>query len=155
MFRKEIRDNLNLFIIPEKIFHPSVFSFMTNKIFDQNLTFKHTSTSNKLVIPALEDLIAEVYEIVGEFAFGRIDLHIDNHNKLRIIEDCKKGKFTQFGKYKVDRVETTDGFKFFFDSDTWLMIRPSGTEPVLRTYAEANTQDKAFDILAACKSTIL
>tara|TARA_B110000014_G_scaffold217075_1_gene171503 strand:+ start:10764 stop:11486 length:723 start_codon:yes stop_codon:yes gene_type:complete len=58
MFRKEIRDNLNLFIIPEKIFHPSVFSFMTNKIFDQNLTFKHTSTSNKLVIPALEDLIA-------------------------------------------------------------------------------------------------
>ena len=104
---------------------------------------------------SLEDLIAEVYEIVGKFAFGRIDLHIDNHNKLRIIEDCKKGKLTQFGKYKVDRVETTDGFKFFFDSDTWLMIRPSGTEPVLRTYAEASTQKKVSDILADCKATIL
>jgi phosphomannomutase len=104
---------------------------------------------------SLEDLIAEVYEIVGEFAFERIDLHIDNDTKLRIIEDCKLGKFTQFGKYKVVRIETTDGFKFFFDEDTWLMIRPSGTEPVLRTYAEASTQEKVFDILADAKDTIL
>jgi phosphomannomutase len=104
---------------------------------------------------SLEDLIAEVYAIVGPFAFERIDLHIDNDTKLRIIEDCKAGKFTQFGKYKVDRIDTTDGFKFFFDEDTWLMIRPSGTEPVLRTYAEASTQEKVFDILADCKATIL
>ena len=104
---------------------------------------------------SLEDLIAEVYAIVGPFAFERIDLHIDNDTKLRIIEDCKAGKFTQFGKYKVDRIDTTDGFKFFFDEDTWLMIRPSGTEPVLRIYAEASTQEKVFDILADCKATIL
>jgi len=104
---------------------------------------------------SLEDLIEEVYEIVGEFDFERIDLHIDNDTKLRIIEDCKVGKFTRFGKYKVDRIETTDGFKFFFDEDTWLMIRPSGTEPVLRTYAEASTQAKVFDILADAKATIL
>ena len=104
---------------------------------------------------SLEDLIAEVYAIVGPFAFERIDLHIDNDTKLRIIEDCKAGKFTQFGNNKVDRIDTTDGFKFFFDEDTWLMIRPSGTEPVLRTYAEASTQEKVFDILADCKATIL
>jgi phosphomannomutase len=104
---------------------------------------------------SLEDLIAEVYEIVGEFAFERIDLHIDNEIKLKIINDCKKGKFNQFGKYKVERTETTDGFKFFFDEDTWLMIRPSGTEPVLRTYAEASSQEKVFDILADAKATIL
>ena len=104
---------------------------------------------------SLEDLIAEVYEIVGEFAFERIDLQIDNEKKLKIIEDCKSGKFTKFGKYTVERIETTDGFKFFFDTDTWLMIRPSGTEPVLRTYAEASTQEKVFDILAGAKATIL
>jgi phosphomannomutase len=104
---------------------------------------------------SLEDLIAEVYEIIGPFAFERIDLNIDNETKLRIIEDCKADKFTQFGKYKVERIVTTDGFKFFFDADTWLMIRPSGTEPVLRTYAEASTQEKVFDILAECKATIL
>ena len=104
---------------------------------------------------SLEDLIAEVYEIVGRFAFERIDLHIDNDIKLKIIEDCKAGKFTKFGKYKVERIETTDGFKFFFDADTWLMIRASGTEPVLRTYAEASNQQKVFDILAEAKATIL
>ena len=104
---------------------------------------------------SLEDLIEEVYEIVGPFAFERIDLHIDNETKLRIIEDCKRDMFTNFGKYEVERIETTDGFKFFFDADTWLMIRPSGTEPVLRTYAEASTQEKVFDILADCRATIL
>ncbi len=104
---------------------------------------------------SLEDLIAEVYEIVGPFAFERIDLHIDNDTKLTIIEDCKAGKFTKFGKYEVERIETIDGFKFFFDADSWLMIRPSGTEPVLRTYAESSNQEKVFDILADCKATIL
>ena len=73
----------------------------------------------------------------------------------RIIDACRSAEYTKFGKYEVDRVETIDRFKFFFDSDTWLMIRPSGTEPVLRTYAEAKDQIKAFDILASCKSTIL
>jgi len=104
---------------------------------------------------SLEYLISEVYAIVGPFAFDRIDLHIDNDTKLKIIEDCKAGKFTHFGKYQVKRVDITDGFKFFFNADTWLMIRPSGTEPVLRTYAEASTQEKVFDILADCKATIL
>ena len=115
------------------------------------ILFEYMAKSGK----SLDDLINEVYEIVGPFAFERIDLHIDNNIKMKIIEDCKAGKFTRFGKYKVLRVETLDGFKFFFDSDTWLMIRPSGTEPVLRTYAEAENQKKVFDILAACKETIL
>lgn len=104
---------------------------------------------------SLKDLIIEVYEIVGSFAFERIDLHIDNDKKNTIIRACNSGRFTKFGDYNVERVETMDGFKFFFDTDTWLMIRPSGTEPVLRTYAEASTQKKALDILAACQSTIL
>ena len=81
----------------------------------------------------LEDLINEVYQIVGPFSFERIDLHIPNDIKNKIVENCKEGKYTSFGKYDVTRIETTDGFKFFFDDDTWLMIRPSGTEPVLRT----------------------
>ena len=48
---------------------------------------------------------------------------IDNDTKFRIIESCKSGKFTKFGKYEVERIETTDGFKFFFNADTWLMLR--------------------------------
>ena len=104
---------------------------------------------------SLEDLIAEVYEIDGPFAFERIDLHIDNEIKESIIQNCKENKYTSFGKYNIERIDTTDGFKFFFDDDTWLMIRPSGTEPVLRTYAESSSQEKCFDILEEARKTLL
>ncbi|MFB0998118.1 MAG: hypothetical protein QMC28_05405 [Flavobacteriales bacterium] len=51
-------------------------------------------------------------------------------------------------------MDKTDGFKFFFDNDEWLMIRASGTEPVLRTYAESDDLAGAQKILAACKEEI-
>ena len=104
---------------------------------------------------SLQELIDEVYDIVGFFAFERIDLHIDNISKNSIIDSCKKGVFKKFGKYAVERVETIDGYKFFLNDSTWLMIRPSGTEPVLRTYCEAVNQQEALNILAEVKSTIL
>ena len=103
---------------------------------------------------SLEDLINEVYEIVGEFAFERSDLHIDENLKQKIILQCQNKAFNMFGKYKVKRVETLDGFKYFFDENRWLMIRPSGTEPVLRTYAEAPTLEEVRHILDNCKLTI-
>ena len=46
--------------------------------------------------------------------FERIDLHLDNAQKLNIIDNCKNNYYQSFGKYKVQRVETIDGFKFFF-----------------------------------------
>ena len=104
---------------------------------------------------SLDDLISEVYEIVGPFSFERIDLHIDEDIKQSIVQNCKDGNYSSFGKYNVGRIETTDGFKFFFDDDTWLMIRASGTEPVLRTYAESSSQEKCFDILEDTRKTLL
>ena len=102
----------------------------------------------------IEELIKEVYEIVGSFSFERVDLHISNTLKNNIIEKCSNDEFLSFGDYKVLRTEKIDGFKFFFENDAWLLIRPSGTEPVLRTYAESSTSEKAFDILNTVKSVI-
>jgi phosphomannomutase len=102
----------------------------------------------------LEDLIGEVYEIVGEFAFERADLHIDEALKQKIINQCQKKEFNMFGKYRVESIETLDGFKYHFDENRWLMIRPSGTEPVLRTYAEAPDLKEVRHILDNCKLTI-
>ena len=102
----------------------------------------------------LDDLIAEVYEIVGGFKFERSDLHITEELKQSIIANCEAGKYTNFGEYSVKSVGTIDGFKFFFDDDRWLMIRPSGTEPVLRTYAEAPTLEEVRKILKITEETI-
>lgn len=103
---------------------------------------------------SLEELIDEVYEIVGPFAFERSDLHIPEELKSTIIQKCKDDSFHMFGKYKVQGIDNLDGFKYHFDENRWLMIRPSGTEPVLRTYAEAPTLEEVRVILEACKLTI-
>ncbi len=103
---------------------------------------------------SLEELINEVYEIVGEFKFERSDLHINEQLKQEIIVNCKSDKYTSFGDYEVQRVETIDGFKFHFPNDRWVMIRPSGTEPVLRVYAEAPTIEEVRTILAQTEQEI-
>ncbi len=102
----------------------------------------------------LDDLISEVYEIVGGFKFERSDLHITEELKQKIIANCKENNYETFGSYKVDEVKTIDGFKYFFDENRWMMIRPSGTEPVLRTYAEAPTMEEVRKILKMTEETI-
>ncbi|MEQ8623949.1 MAG: phosphoglucomutase/phosphomannomutase family protein [Vicingaceae bacterium] len=103
---------------------------------------------------SLDDLIQEVYKVVGAFKFERIDLHLEEATKQKIMAHCAADDYKSFGKYQVKRVETVDGFKFYFDNDEWVMIRPSGTEPVLRTYAESETTEGAFAILKAVHETI-
>jgi phosphomannomutase len=104
---------------------------------------------------SLRELINEVYQITGEFAFERNDLHLDEDLKNRIVANCKAGKYQSFGKYKIIRTEDLDGWKYFLNEDEWIMVRASGTEPVLRTYAESSSQEKAFELLEACKETLL
>ncbi|MCO6500037.1 MAG: phosphoglucomutase/phosphomannomutase family protein [Vicingus serpentipes] len=96
---------------------------------------------------SLEELIQDVYDLVGEFKFERIDLHLKEEEKKDIIKNCESGNYLKFGDLEVRKVETIDGFKYYFDNDEWVMIRPSGTEPVLRTYAESSTTEGAFKIL--------
>jgi phosphomannomutase len=103
----------------------------------------------------LQQLIEEVYAITGTFCFDRSDLHIDETIKAKVLANCKSNAYKSFGPYKVQRVDDLDGYKFFFDDNTWMMIRASGTEPVLRVYAEAADRKTVDDILAHAKKTLL
>jgi phosphomannomutase len=102
----------------------------------------------------LDELIAEVYAIVGAFKFERNDLHLTEALKNEVVANCNNNKYTSFGKYTVREVGTIDGWKFIFDDNRWLMIRASGTEPVLRTYAEAPTLEEVREILKITEDMI-
>ena len=98
----------------------------------------------------LTELIQEIYDIIGPFSFDRDDLHISEEQKEGIIEACAAGKVTSIGGQEVIKTERIDGFKFYLNEDTWVMIRPSGTEPVLRVYSQAPT---ASDVRATLEAT--
>lgn len=104
---------------------------------------------------SLTDLINEVYAMVGAFKCDRDDLHLDESKKQTIIQACKDRAFTSFGSYKIESVEDMDGYKFLFGFDEWVMVRPSGTEPVLRVYAQAGDSIKVRKLLDAAKEALL
>jgi phosphomannomutase len=104
---------------------------------------------------SLRDLVNEIYDVVGKFAVERYDLHVTEELKQQIITNSKTGKYQSFGNLKVVSTEDLDGFKFFFEDETWVMIRPSGTEPVLRVYCEAPTTAESFKILDIVKADLL
>ena len=102
----------------------------------------------------LDELIDEVYGIVGSFKYDRNDLHITEELKQRILEKCKEG-ITSFGPYHVKKAEDLDGYKYHFDHEQWLLIRASGTEPVLRVYAESKDEESVKKLLETATNTVL
>lgn len=103
----------------------------------------------------LKALIQEVYDVVGPFVYERNDLHLENSKKDSIIQKAQANGFPAFGKYTFNRIETIDGVKYHLDNGGWMMLRASGTEPLLRIYAEGNSREETLDILEDVRQTIL
>jgi len=104
---------------------------------------------------SLKELIQLVYDEVGTFAFDRDDLHITQKQKEDVLEKCHSDYYTKFGEYTIDRTEKLDGFKYYLSNNTWVMIRPSGTEPVLRVYCEAADRNIARTTLDAVRKVLI
>ncbi len=103
----------------------------------------------------LKELIREVYSLVGPFAFDRDDLHLSEQKKQAIMKACQDNAYSAFGPYAIESVETIDGYKFIFGGGRWVMIRASGTEPVLRVYAQAPDAAEVRALLDAAHATLL
>ena len=91
----------------------------------------------------LSELVQELFDEYGEHHTYRVDVHTSPEQKEAILERLRSGKgpATIFNR-AVEEVDTLDGFKHI-TTEGWLLVRPSGTEPVLRVYSEAESAEAA------------
>ena len=96
----------------------------------------------------LEDLIDDIFEIVGRHEYTRNDLHPPQEKMHSIISALQSFKETEFAGAPLAGIVRKDGTRMDFVDGSWLLLRPSGTEPVVRVYAEAPTQARAQELVA-------
>ena len=92
-------------------------------------------------------LLSYLYSKVGEHYYDRIDLHFPEENRQAIIKSVRDGAPKSIENVKVARLDTQDGFRFILADNSWLLIRFSGTEPILRIYAETNDTERVKRML--------
>ncbi len=92
---------------------------------------------------SLVDLQKELYNFAGcKFYNDRIDKRLDNVDEIKPLLETYKNK-SSVGNFKVIKSDTKDGVKLYFDDNSsWMLIRPSGTEPLLRIYFESDSTEK-------------
>ena len=92
-------------------------------------------------------LLAYLYSKVGEHYYDRIDLHFPDGQKQTINDRVRDHAPKSIENVKVTKLDTQDGFRFILADNSWLLIRFSGTEPILRIYAETNTTERVKRLL--------
>jgi alpha-D-glucose phosphate-specific phosphoglucomutase len=90
----------------------------------------------------LTELVDEMQQAFGPVYYRRKDLRLSHPVSKKQINDLLIDQApAMIGETKVGKISTLDGVKYLLDDGSWLLIRPSGTEPVLRVYAEGCSQD--------------
>lgn len=114
----------------------------------------------------LGQLVEYLQDTYGPHHYGRRDMHISDELKIGAVSRAKANSTDRIGRYRVIRKEDLDGIKLFLDAptdgrngnrgaDAWVLMRASGTEHLLRVYAEASSPELVQEILAAAENFVL
>jgi phosphomannomutase len=101
------------------------------------------------------EMLRELHREFGEFHFGRRDLHIEVEQGKELVKSLASQPPSEFAGNRVTDVQTIDGLKLIFDDESWLLFRQSGTEPVLRIYAEATSLSQVNILLDGAQKVAL
>jgi phosphomannomutase len=96
----------------------------------------------------VQALVQGIMERIGSFAYARHDFHTQPFSKPELLRHLIDTAPDLLAGQAVTGLNTRDGVKYLLANDSWLLIRPSGTEPVLRVYAEAHDERMVTALLA-------
>ena len=98
------------------------------------------------------ELIIDLEEIVGPHYYSRIDTEFDPKNKVQIIKKVSSTHPKSIAGIPVVKIDDQDGYKFILQDNYWGLIRFSGTEPLMRIYAEGKDSKMVTGILSECQA---
>jgi phosphomannomutase len=84
----------------------------------------------------------------------RLDLHLAPPHKIAILHSYSKNPPSKVAGIRVTQIGTKDGVKLYLEEGSWVLLRPSGTEPLMRVYIETNSPEKLTQIASAIQQAI-
>lgn len=103
---------------------------------------------------SLSEQLEEIYKRVGRIESGRIGVRLTPEIKAILNEKLSKQP-SDIGGRKIANINRMDGVKFIFEDGSWLLMRPSGTEPLVRVYAESESADELEVLLEQGRKYLL
>lgn len=103
---------------------------------------------------SIADQLRDLFRRVGRAYWPvRVNLHF-SPEVISTLPQRFTSTFKEFEGRKIARVDRTDGLKLVFHDDSWVLMRPSGTEPLVRVYAEAESTAKSNQMAAGARKWI-
>jgi len=101
----------------------------------------------KTLVQLLDALMAA--PDMGVFCYARLDRPVRPFHKADLVADLLSRAPNELAGVPIDHISAQDGVKYILSDNSWLLIRPSGTEPVLRIYAESHSDEQVQRLLEA------
>jgi phosphomannomutase len=102
----------------------------------------------------LDDRLARIREAHGDIHQDRVSVDCPDERKAAVVAELGDAIPDRVAGVAVDAVNDADGFKILLADGTWLLVRPSGTEPKMRVYAEAGDPGRVAALLAAGRELV-
>lgn len=93
------------------------------------------------------ELVEKLFDMVGPHYYDRIDTRFATEDRPKVRQRLEEARPKEIAGLPVEEIVTLDGFKYDLGEAGWLLIRFSGTEPLIRVYTETTNKDKVRDIL--------
>ncbi len=103
---------------------------------------------------SLTEQLDDLYSRVGKLESGRIGVKLTPEVAAKLKEKLAQEP-AEIGGRKIEKINRLDGVKFLFENNAWMLMRPSGTEPMVRIYAESESKDELAELLDYGKKYLL